>query len=205
MERDWEALAKLFGKSARSVKRWAAEGAPVDQAEEMAGWWDLNMKQRCPPALLRLAKVELELPKFVPPPPKPVEDGELGIEATLRRLQEAEVKTHREYEAAVIQGQDGKAATAKKHFMDLASKVALIEEKAIAQREKVRDLIPRIPAEMAIADFHQDFHGLLRGSAPRFFRAFGIVDNGENEALWHGMMDEICQALQREVFNDGEG
>ena len=202
MKRDWDGLAGIYGKSARSVKRWAAMGAPVDKPEEMAGWWAGNMSQRCPKNLLKVSKVEMELPVYEPAPQVPVGEWEVGLAATLGRMQELEVFIHREYQEAIRQKDDGRAKVAQKNLMDLASKVALLEEKNTAHLVKIRDLIPRLEAEMALSDFHQDFHGLLRGCGDRFFRAFGIEVTAENEVRWQEMMDGVCSKLQLEVFGE---
>lgn len=225
MKRDWAGYAERYGVSERTCKRWAAHGddkndpCPLDQPEEMRGWWARTMSQRCPAKLLGAAvKGRLDEPKReYPPAPEmelpvqpvilkelqAVEVGEVGIEATLKRLQEAEVHTHREYQDALKAGDEGKAKLAQKMFLDLAKQVAIAEEKAVAQRVRVRDLIPRLEAEVAIADFHQAFHGLLRGGADRFFRAFGVEVSAGNDEKWQVMMDGICETLQGEVFGEG--
>jgi hypothetical protein len=177
------------------------------------------MTQRCPAKLLGAvvtsridpAPAIEEKRDFGPPPAlelpvqerselKAVDDSEYGIEATLKRVQESEVRTHQDYQEAIRAGNEGKAKLAQKMFLDLAKEVARVEEKVVAHRVRVRDLIPRLEAEVALADFHQAFHGTLRGGADRFFRAFGLDVTAENEELWQTMIDGICETLQAEVF-----
>lgn len=139
-------------------------------------------------------------PPLVPRELKPVSEDELGLESTLHRLREAEVQAHRIYVEALAEGNDGKAKLAQKAFTDLAKQVADVEAKVIEQRKASRDLIPRVEAEMLIADFHQTFHGILRGFGDRFLREFGVPVTGDNDVKWQGMIDEVCRHLQQEVF-----
>lgn len=141
-----------------------------------------------------------EPPAFIPREFKPVGDEEVGLAATHRRLQEAEVQTHRIYTEALLAGNDAQAKLALKSFTDLASQVASVEQKLNEQRVKTRDLIPRLEAGMQLSDFHQDFHGMLRGFGDQFMRAFGVPVTAENDVVWQGLIDSVCEHLQKEVF-----
>lgn len=56
-----EAVA-LYRKTARQIRRWFAEGAPLDNPAEMPGWWAKGHKHLCPPEILAAAEAARPAP-----------------------------------------------------------------------------------------------------------------------------------------------
>lgn len=196
---------KILAVAVEARKQRATEkGEPEPVAEVAEMPVPVTSGKKLPPApLLELpiAK-QKEVPTMIPRELQPVGLEEVGVEATLKRLQEAEVHAHRIYLKALEDGNDGLAKLALKSFTDLAAQVAAVEQKAIAQRVLTRDLVPRLEAEGIMSDFHQNFHGLLRGSGDSFCRAFGIPVTAENDEKWNLLIDSVCEQLQQEVFQE---
>jgi hypothetical protein len=214
----WAEWAELYGSSERTLKRWAAHGrdrgddCPLGAPPEMPGWWSRNMAQRIPHKVLlaagpgagpvtvakkeAAAEVPAELREFVT-----ATEGEMGIEATLRRLEDSEVYAHKLYRDALTANDQSKALIAERSFRQLAAEKVKVEEKVREARIKARDLIPREEAEARIADVHGDLILRFRGMADRLCRAYGLPVTAESEAKWLDLVDEFCVALREEVLS----
>ena len=213
----WAEWAALYGSSERTLKRWAAHGrdqgdeCPMGVPAQMPGWWSRNMTQRIPHKVLLAAgpgAVVVERkpdqgPAAVLMDPREfvgATDAEMGIEATLRRLEDSEVFAHRTYTEAITAGDQSKALIAERSFRQLAAEKVKVEEKVREARIASRDLIPREEAELRIADVHGDLILRFRGMADRVCRAYGVPVTAETEATWLDLVDEFCEALLAEVL-----
>lgn len=214
----WAEWAALYGSSERTLKRWEHDGrakndpCPLGRPGEMPGWWARNMAQRVPAKVLAAAAaVAGGVSAPVAPQANVVSvgrelqtasDDEVGIGATLKRLQDLEVDTHGVYLAALKSGDDGKAAMALKNYKDLAAEVVKVREKWRDDSVKMRDLIPRVEAEAVISEIHAGVMTRFRGSGEDFLRGLGVPVTPANLAKWQGLIDGLCSVLQKEVFDE---
>ncbi len=125
---------------------------------------------------------------------------EMGIEATLRRLEDSEVFAHQTYQDAIKANDNSKALIAERSFRQLAAEKVKVEEKVREARLKMRDLIPREEAECRIAEIHGDLILRFRGMADKICRSFGLPVTAESEAKWLDLVDELCVSLREEVL-----
>jgi hypothetical protein len=218
----WEEWAVLYGSSPLTLKRWAAHGrdraddCPLEVAAEMPGWWSRNMAQRIPHKVLlaaqsagwkpghavAVAAAPVVIPGDLAEPLKFEEAraDEMGIEATLKRLEDMEIFANRTYKEAIAVGDQNKALIAERSFRQLAAEKVKVEEKVRAARLAARDLIPRQEAEARIAEVHGDLILRFRGLGDRVCRSFGQPVTAESEAKWLDLVDEFCIALREEVL-----
>lgn len=196
----------------------------MDDPEKMTEWWSRNMTHQVPAKLLaavvevRKASASAEVVSTPdgqqtvvedsqpPPPPtstvelRPIGEHEVGLLATLNRLQESEVFAHRTYQEALQKGEEARAKMALKSFTDLASEVVKVQDRYAKHLEATRELIPRVEAESVLAELHGDLLTRLRGTSDTFFREFGIAVTPDNERRWQQLVDAFCGMLQEEVF-----
>lgn len=210
--------AAIYGASERTVKRWreiggdAADEVPLDSPEEMLAWWTRNMKQRVPAginqAVVQIRKagrpsVALELPVMnaaAPPmpsekagpvePEQPVTEEELGLDQTLRRLCEAEVRLSRK---AQEPGQT-------KPWLDTVARMGTVAEKLREENERLGKLVPREWAEQAIHDFHRPVEREMRGLYRAMCDTLGLPPSPDREALWNAECDKLFSRFGEEVL-----
>lgn len=204
----WAEWAVIYGKSERTLKRWDLEGrekndpCPLHNPAAVPGWWVRNMSQRVPPSVLAAAAA-VDVPVATASVGVVVGeagDDEVGIYATLKRLQDLEVFTHTAYKEAISQGQAGAAGMALKSFKDLASEVVKVREKWRDDQVKMRALVPRVEAEAVFSEIHVSILTRFRGMAEDVFRLFGMPMTPQLLARWNELIDVLCTDLQREVL-----
>jgi hypothetical protein len=163
------------------------------------------MSQRVPAKVLEAAAAvgPVEVKEPVNVPRAQVESAgvdEVGIGATLKRLEDVEVHTHKAYCAAVQSGDAGAAAQHLKNYKDLAGEVVKVGEKYREDQVKRRDLVPRVEAAAVLADLHGGIAGEIRGKGDDVLRAYGLPVTPSNLAKWQELVDGLCAKLQGEVF-----
>jgi hypothetical protein len=127
-------------------------------------------------------------------------EAEMGLEATLRRLEDSEVFAHGMYRDAIESGDTNKALIAERSFRQLAAEKVKVEGKVVEARLAARDLVPRMEAEARISDVHGDLNLRFRGMGDKICRAFGLPVTPENEAKWQDLADDLCAVLLEEVL-----
>lgn len=232
-QQGWADYAERYGASPRTIQRWVAVGdkagnqVPLDDPETMPKWWAAVMSHQVPGKLLaavvearKMAARPPSEPSVDIPDPRPTEESkaqresapiemrpvgehEVGLLATLNRLQESEVFAHRTYQEALQKGEEARAKMALKSFTDLASEVVKVQDRYAKHLEATRELIPRVEAESVLADLHGDILTRLRGLSDSVCREFGIAVSPDSERRWQKLVDAFCAMLQEEVFTPG--
>ena len=213
-------FARMYGADVRTVKRWRAKGREardeihLDDPEKVLSWWQRNMKLRVPPGIMDAVRKWRVAGKSAGAPPmeeqaelpvapavdvdalrkasveRPVEEGEMGLEQTIRRLQENEVRFSR---VALDPGQ-------AKNWLDTISRMTSAVEKLRVEEEKLGKLIPKTKAETMIHEFHQPIERevrlLLRGMAV----ILGLPVSPVMEEAWNKECDRLFTRFQEEVF-----
>ncbi len=163
------------------------------------------MTNRTPDSIVVAAARETTLPVNEPPRETvPVEDEEMGIAATQKRLRNAEVLMHRAYVRAVESEDDGKIRAALRNWNDISDQVRTMVEVARKDEMVRRELIPRVEAEAVLVELHGSIFSTLRGLFPAVARLYGVENTPENEAKWEGICNGFCDGLKKEVFDAGE-
>ena len=199
-----------FGVDVRTVKRWKALGAerndpaPLEDAERMLSWWQRNMKQRVPdgisaavisarreqPAELARVVEEPALKKNRAAVDAPVDASELGLDQTLQRLAETEVRLSR---IATDPGQT-------KAWLDTVARMTSAAEKVRQEMERHGKLIPRERAEVLVHDFHLPIEREIRLLCRAMAEALGLPQTPALEERWNRECDRVFARLGEEVF-----
>ena len=204
--------AERYGVSLRTVKRWAVKKPPFDEPGKMAGWWAKNMTQRVPDSISGAAvhavqqetEEAVELPAAAPTVLLPVGDDEVGVQATQKRLRNAEVLANRKYLEALERNDAGEIRAALRNWNDISAQVRTMTKVARDDELARRELISRTVAEAALVEVHQPIVAGFRGMFGDICRAYGIADTAENALKWSGLVDGVCAVLSKEVFGECE-
>lgn len=219
----------LYGVGKRTIPRWVAKGreagdlCPLDDPAEMRLWWTRNMKQKCPDKLLAAAVAALKGsgggaksdgeevskpegeaeetgPKSAPWEFKPVEDDEVGLEATLSRLRTAEVHANRKMLEALERGDEAAATLAQNLWTKLTQQIRQTEKDYRVECEAKGHLIPKVYAETRIVEYHTQIERGIRGLYRRMCETMNIVVDPETEAVWNNEVDRVFNSFQEAVF-----
>ena len=209
--------AERYGADLRTVKRWKAHGVarqdelPLDDPEAMMAWWQRNMKLRVPPGITEavvawrkagkstgpvielmpdLTLLDAPLPDRQAQIEKPVAEDEIGLEHTLRRLAETEVRLSR---VATDPGQT-------KAWLDTVARMSSAAERLRQEHERMGKLIPRDKAETMIHEFHQPVEREIRLLYRVMCELCGIPSTTETEDRWNKECDRLFSRFKEEVF-----
>jgi len=196
----------IYSTALRTVKRWVATGkekgdpAPLDDPEGMMAWWSRVSPQKAPDGIMQAV---IEVRKGKPaaavveaePVNEPVDENqdELGLEWTLKRLEEAErilsKKVH----------QPGQA----KPWLDTVSRMAATSKALREEMEKQGKLVPKDAAAAVIQEVNGPIERGMRGMYRTFCEVTGIPMVPETEERWLKEMDRLFLRFKEEVFRCG--
>jgi hypothetical protein len=201
----------------RTVKEWVALGkeagdpVPLDDGSALAAWWVRHMKHRVPDAILRAAaagKPLLELPVVVPPAEKaadpvaevsaeessevelPVLAEELGLEKTLERLAQMEVRLSRK---AHEPGQT-------KAWLDTVQRMTTVAQQLRVEATRLGNLLPKDLVEEAIHALHGPIEREIRLLYPTLCQVMGLPASPDREAQWSAEVDRIFVRFNEKVL-----
>ncbi len=168
------------------------------------------MVQRCPEKILAAAvlarkearTLEVPEPALKPREILPVGDDEVGLEATLARLRNAEVQANRMLVEALAAGDDGKATLAQSMWTKLTTQVRQVEKDARLDAEARGQLIPKTYAESRLVELHASIAQGVRGLYRKMAEVMRLPINAENESAWNEECDRLFQRFKEEVFNE---
>lgn len=221
----YSVYAARYGAAERSVKRWAAHGrkvgdpCPLDDPAGLRDWWGRNMTHKVPGKILAACAMTgdlLELPKVKPKaaevaappePPEPLEMAEIGagdrgIGQELRRAEERAWYAHQAWVAAMAARDEDKVAFAQRQCASAAEAVRKIQKDATDEGIRLRNYVPRLEAEQVLGEFGQELLSRVRGMIDGVARALGVPVDAGLEARWGAEVDQLCEALQAEVFTE---
>jgi hypothetical protein len=121
---------------------------------------------------------------------KPVAEEEIGIEQTLRRLAETEVRLSR---VATDPGQT-------KAWLDTVARMSSAAERLRQEQERMGKLIPRDRAEVMIHEFHQPVEREIRLLYRVMCENCGLPATPETEDRWNKECDRLFARFAEEVF-----
>ena len=174
-------------------------------------WWQRSMKLRVPPGITeavvksrqaagKTVEVAEELPLGKPVPveetarrteiDRPVTEEEIGLEHTLRRLAETEVRLSR---VATDPGQT-------KAWLDTVARMSSAAERLRLEHERMGKLIPKDKAETMIHEFHQPVEREIRLLYRVMCEMAGIPATPETEDRWNKECDRLFSRFKEEVF-----
>ena len=120
----------------------------------------------------------------------PVDAEEIGLEQTLKRLGEMEVRLSR---VATDPGQT-------KAWLDTISRMSSAAEKLRRESERMGKRIPRDKAETMIHEFHQPVEREIRLLYRSMCEITGIPATPETEGIWCRECDRLFSRFKEEVF-----
>jgi len=214
----WVALGKEPDEKGKT------DPTPLDDPLDLRSWWGRNMSQQCPPGILAAAVAHTktqraaepksdetpeiapavepeEKPTFVPRELAAVGEDEVGLEATLTRLRDAEVQAHRIMIEALQKGDDGKAQLAQKMWTGLTAQVRQVEKDARVDAEARGHLIPRGYAETKLTEFFVPIERGTRGMYRKMCEVMGIAIDADSEEQWNRECDRLFAKFNSEVFS----
>lgn len=205
--RDWDDLALVYAKSARTLKRYDQLGrevgdpCPLETPSLMPAWWQKHMKQQIPKVILDAARAKTPPPPAAPSP-KPEEtptdpdeeaevtEQEMGLEKTLERLSKMEVRLSRK---ANEPGQT-------KAWLDTISRMSSVAEKLRIEAVRLGKLLPRDQVEEALHTFHGPIEREIRLLYRTMSDVLGLQPSPEKEAKWNAEVDSIFRRFHKEVL-----
>jgi hypothetical protein len=205
-KRDWEALAGIYGKSVRTLKRYDQDGreagdlCPLESPEKMPKWWQTHMKHQVPVWLMKAAEgvaapavevAEIETPEMEDVPvDENVSADEMGLEKTLERLAKMEVVLSRQ---ASKPGQN-------KAWLDTITRMGTVAEKLRVEAERLGKLLPKDKVEEAIHAFHGPIEREIRLLYRSMCSVLGVQPTPDNEAKWNEEVDGLFRRFGEEVL-----
>lgn len=205
-----------FGKGIRTIKRWAGERAPLDDAQAMVGWWSrVHAAQRVPAGILeavdRLKIDAVKAPEapaaaaeprqdesMAPPADESssaeeaaaIEEGEMGLERAFDRLCRLEVLLARDY------AEPGRAR-------DYVSTVSRLTNTAKALRlelAELGELVPKNEAAAAVVQYGQAIGREADGLFEVMCQLLEVPPNSTTREKWLEATKEFRVRLGKEVF-----
>jgi hypothetical protein len=191
--------AQQYGKTERSIKRYAAQGLPLDQPELMAEYFKNSGRktdeENNAPANPGAAGGPLPFANDEPAEPAAVELDETffegaGVLAAIERLKAAERERAGAYFQAIKRNQAANVlANRFKEWTGLIDVLRKLEKDAPEIRRANRDSIDRAETEAAIGAIFQSFRAALNNMAGRTAKKVHGLDD----------YDEIFEIVEKEV------
>lgn len=194
--RDWDELERVYGKSARTLKRYDQTGrqvgdpCPLEEPEKMPDWWQKHMKQQVPAVILAAARGKAAPAAAVEVKSEPVGEDEMGLERTLERLARVEVVLSRK---ATESGQT-------KAWLDTVSRMSTVAEKLRIEAVRLGKLLPRDQVEEAIHSFHGPVEREIRLLYREMCSVLGLPPSPDREAKWNDAVDAVFRKFSEEVL-----
>ena len=201
----------------RAHGRKLQDPAPLENPEAMLAWWTRCMKQSAPAgisaAVIAWRKEGKGTPVVVVPKPdelllvaavaepektveraevldRPVTEDEIGLEQTLRRLAENEVRLSR---MALDPGQ-------AKPWLDTIARMSSAAKSLREESERKGKLIPKAKAEAAIQEFHGPIKSEFYLMDATMSQILGLPLSEAMQEAWRGECDRLFARFKEEVF-----
>lgn len=218
--RDYAAWYEVSERTVKRWNALAlAAGDPLDLAnpEAVHGWMARHLKMRCPAGVTKalvewrragksagagvpvVVAGELPLKPSLPGEKEaerekiisaPVGEEELGMDQTLRRVEELEVKLAR---TASDPGQ----TTA---YVAIVGKLGLVRKALTDEQIRLGKLIPKERAEILIHEFHQPIEREIRQMVSGMCEVLGLPITPAVRDLWNTECNRVFARLGEEVF-----
>lgn len=193
------ALAEQYRCTPRTVARWRADDAPLDDPPKMRAW--LAGRKNLPPGTLELLieqrrterAAQAQTVASTPP-------DRTGAAAALVRLEQAEEQAHRAMREAERAGDPLETRLALKRWLTVADQLLSFDHRVQASR-RVNDLVPKDQAEAAFRNV-----GLaIKLALPAAFeRATPLVQCADLQQI-HKTLRGIGESLAASVVSVGIG
>lgn len=212
--RPLEELAKIYGQTDRTIKRWirtgkqAAAGSdlpPLENPVEMPAWWARHYKHRCPGEILEAARSSAPVkPSASPLPPLPPDHGlqvGTGFEDMLRRVRDAEAEASTEYLRIMkVNPDDPRLASARKSWQELAKQLRELERDAHEILSKTGQVAQKSVVEALLAELHQPIVMGIQSLWPRLKSRLRSVSDLESDRIWQEAVSTLFRRLNESSF-----
>jgi hypothetical protein len=148
-----KALAEQYGVTTRSIRNWRSQGAPLGDAQALKIW--LTSRRTIPPATrerLENAPGPTAKPKIrrktVETPP-----GDQGAGPALGRLESAEEKTWRTFEAAMADGNPALVRASRESWLEVSAELRKYDRQLSLDRRRASAMVPREQVEQLLKSF----------------------------------------------------
>lgn len=220
-----------FAASERNVKRWLAIGrdaqdpCPLDRPGEMARWWSRRMKQRVPENVLKAGvaagvTVEQQLAEGMPifrappvvvadvgngptlaPAAKAPEGAQVGLAASLERIQRAEAAAAQRYLDAVAAGTDaGDVEQLRRAWDKLLEARRRVERDVPSLLERSGEVVLRADVARVLAELHSGMVTSLRNFFRRVRPKVQGVPAEEGAVVWESEVEQLVRRLREAEF-----
>jgi len=196
--------------SVRTLKRWIKLGKqktpmdlpPLDEPGKLPAWWTRNCTQKVPDWMLRIPASES------PPPPATttgcgadaLQEEDLGIGATLDRLQRAERDAGAAYFAELGRGEEAdeiRADRLERKWNRLSDNLRKVEKDASRVLSGSGELVKKTDVELALRDINTNLAARFRTF---FSTVFPKLEGAPREArnrLWDQEADRFLEGMTR--------
>lgn len=178
------------GINAAAVRARAAAVVPVAAEAEVAMNRNLPAAPVAGPGEEPVVKGDRERAERAKKVDAPVSEDELGLDRTLLRLLEMEVRLGR------LATEPGGA----KSWLDTISRIGPAATRLREENERQRKLIPRAAAEDAIRAFHVPIKNEIYQLAGAMCQVLGMPNTAGVEEKWRAEVDRLFARFHEEVF-----
>lgn len=223
--------AEIYGQSVRGINKWIerglradpADAPPLDDPEQMIGWWGRHMKHRVPDHLyeaVRKAKSEIvprgttlsvpavtEAAQAAPDPARemPTDAAAVlstGFLASLLRTREEEAQAHRRYREAVAEDppDEGKIRVCMHTWKDLAEHLRALEKAAPDVLKKTGDMWLAVDIVSELTTIHGAIINGVESLWRRFSVKIGIQSDERIDRLWQEECARLFKGLLESKF-----
>lgn len=163
-------LAAKYAASTRTIARWRAEGAPLDEDKKMRAW--LSGRKNLPPGTL--AKLTSERRKERAAANAKIAAGpplSEGASAALKRLEAAEARAHMASVEAEATADPVEMRLAETRWLRIAASLLRYDLAVEQSRRDAGELVPKAEMARIVSGFVSftrfGLHGTLEGLCPR--------------------------------------
>jgi hypothetical protein len=207
--------AQFYGVSKRTINVWRGKNAPLGRPAEMVGWWSkafpgqaINPKiisalARTGGVVPTVADVALppkaaagparEVPPSLPSAPSEI-DGEIGFDATHRRMLEEEVRLFERIKWLESKGRQEEADTLRPAWLNLSTSLGSADTRQIRNALQRGDLIPGSLVEKEYASLIVHHPEVLRSELKEMRT---LMEPLPPAHVWDPQIDRLVDSLFR--------
>ena len=193
--------AALYGRSLRTLKRWAKAGAPLDDADAMTVWLnDSNLapvRKTAPTHPATPAPEPKTAPVVTPAPETEQASSPIALESNLRNLRERVATVEAHYRDALESGVERDIRFWRQETVEVLDQLRRLEvawtELAVSQRE----MITMGEAEEVISPIVRLFNGLLQSLPQRVAPELVGLNQDEMRGRLGLEINDIAESLHK--------
>lgn len=206
--------AEWYGVSKRTINVWRGKGAPLGRPAEMVAWWARAypgqvINPKIISALARSGGVAPSVEALVSRPaaaspaasPAPAEvsvslaaeiDGDVGFDATHKRMLEEEVRLYERIKLLERTGRQEEADALRPAWLNLSTSLGSADTRQIRNALQRGDLIPRSVVEKEFASLMAHHPEVIRGELKGMRTR---IEPTPPAHVWEPQIDRFCDEL----------